>query len=217
MDLTGKKILITAGPTYEPLDPVRFIGNYSSGKMGIAIADSAAQNGAEVHLVCGPTHLRPDNKNVLVTTVQTAHEMYDACEKLFTGMDVAIFAAAVADYKPEQVADQKIKKAGSELMLRLVKNIDIALELSKIKAHQKTIGFALETENETVHAKEKLTRKKFDAIVLNSLNKDNNVFGADQNKITIIDRDNTTSFETKSKKEVADDIISYLSKLLNKK
>lgn len=206
------KILITAGPTYEAIDPVRFIGNRSSGKMGVAIANHAFQSGAEVHLVCGPTNVSPV-EGVLLTRVESANEMFAACEKLFKQMDIAIFAAAVADYRPEKVAEQKLKKTGDELNIRLVKNVDIAYELGKLKTTQKTIGFALETEKGPAHAQKKLEKKNFDAIVLNMFNQQNKVFGAEDNKIAIIDHDQVREFESKPKTAVAADIIAYISGL----
>lgn len=211
--LEGLKVLITAGPTYESIDPVRFIGNRSSGKMGIALANCAYASGADVHLVCGPTHLQPED-GVHLTRVDSAQEMFDSCKALFESMDVVIFAAAVADYRPENVAVHKLKKSGNELNIKLVKNIDIAYELGKLKTTQKNIGFALETEKGEMYAHQKREKKNFDAIVLNTLNDQNQAFGANQNKITIIDNTQVLRYDSKPKTAVAIDIISYISALI---
>lgn len=211
----GKKILITAGPTYENIDPVRFIGNFSSGKMGIAIANVATQMGAEVVLVLGPTKEKNIHKGVKVISVLSAEEMYTSVHQYFDEVDVAILSAAVADYTPKEKATQKIKKKEDTFSLELVKNKDILASLGAIKKHQKLIGFALETENETENAKHKIQKKNLDAIVLNSLNDKGAGFGTDTNKITFITSDfYEIKFELKSKTEVAFDILEQIEKML---
>ncbi len=211
-NLKGKKILLTAGPTYEPIDPVRFIGNRSSGKMGVALADAAARHGAEVTLVLGPSKLSPQEKNVRVIKVETAREMHEAALLHFPQADAAILAAAVADYRPKTVATEKIKKKGEELQLDLVKNPDIAADLGQTKKPgQLLIGFALETNDEEQHAQGKLERKNFDFIVLNSLRDSGAGFNHDTNKISILFRDNKKrDFELKSKHAVAEDILQAM-------
>lgn len=210
--LAGKKILVTAGPTHEPIDPVRFIGNHSSGKMGYALAEELAGNGALVELVSGPVALRTSLPGIHVHNVQSAIEMYDACMRLYPGMDGAIMAAAVADYSPVTRETTKIKRTDGALTLVLKPNPDIAETLGKMrKPGQFLAGFALETENGQVHAAEKLRKKNFDFIVLNMLTGSGTGFHADTNQITIIDRDNKAiGFELKSKKEAAADIVRYL-------
>lgn len=213
--LTGKKVLITAGPTYEALDPVRFIGNHSSGKMGIELAMAARKMGADVQLILGPSKLSvPDD--IKVTHVFSAEQMYAACKPHFAKSDVCIFAAAVADYTPKNVAAQKIKKSDAEFSIVLKKNVDIAAEFGKIKKKkQLSIGFALETNNELAHAQAKLQKKNFDLIVLNSLNDKGAGFQFNTNKITTVDRNNKiTKFGLKSKTAVADDIIHAIETLL---
>ena len=211
LPLAGKKILITAGPTYEAIDPVRFIGNHSSGKMGFDIAKIAAQNGAEVILVSGPTHLDLQHPSVSLKRVKSAQEMYDACFSYFSTMDVAIAAAAVADYKPKNVANQKIKKDDSTFIIELEKTKDILASLGKVKKDQFLIGFALETENEIEHAKLKIQKKNLDLIVLNSLNDKGAGFGHDTNKVTFIDKHFTIeAMDLKSKEAVAQDIINKI-------
>lgn len=213
--LTGKKVLITAGPTYEALDPVRFIGNHSSGKMGIELAMAARKMGADVQLILGPSKLSvPDD--IKVTHVFSAEQMYAACKPHFAKSDVCIFAAAVADYTPKNVAAQKIKKSDAEFSIVLKKNVDIAAEFGKIKKKkQLSIGFALETNNELAHAQAKLQKKNFDLIVLNSLNDKGAGFQFNTNKITTVDRNNKiTKFGLKSKAAVADDIIHAIETLL---
>lgn len=209
--LSGKKVLITAGPTYEAIDPVRFIGNHSTGKMGYALAAEASNAGAEVQMISGPTALNTPN-GVKITHVRSGQEMFEATKNHFQNADIIIFAAAVADYTPTTVADQKIKKAGDALNLTLKKSIDIAQSLGAEKTeHQFTVGFALETENELAHAQEKIKKKNFDLIVLNSLNDDGAGFGHPTNKITLIDKaNNIQHFELKTKKEVAKDIIEAI-------
>lgn len=209
--LTGKKALVTAGPTHEALDPVRFIGNNSSGKMGYAIAEELANKGAEVVLISGPTHLTTTHANIKLMRVTSAEEMYQACISNFDTCDIAVLSAAVADYKPATRADQKIKKLGATINLELVKTHDIAEELGKLKKKQFVVGFALETENEKVNAQKKIAAKNFDLIVLNSLNDAGAGFGHDTNKITLIDKKNqATEFILKSKKEVAADIVNAI-------
>lgn len=214
--LQGKKALITAGPTYEPIDPVRFIGNRSSGKMGYAIAEQLAQRGADVVLVSGPVNLKPQHKKIELIKVETAEEMYLACLKQFDNSDIAILSAAVADYTIKNPAPNKIKKSGDSLELTLVKTKDILKSLGALKKpHQLLVGFALETDNEEANAKKKLTEKNADFIVLNSLKEQGAGFQHDTNKITIIDKYNkSTKFELKPKHEVAADIVNYLENLL---
>lgn len=210
-DLLKKKILITAGPTYEKIDPVRFIGNYSSGKMGFAIAQECASRGAEVFLVTGPTALNITHPNINRIDVESANEMYNASINIFPEMDVAILSAAVADYRPSQQEDKKIKRNDmQEISITLTPNPDIAAALGKIKrSNQITIGFALETNDEENNAKKKIEKKRFDFIVLNSLNDAGAGFGVDTNKVTIISKEgDKTIFNLKSKLEVAKDIIN---------
>jgi phosphopantothenoylcysteine decarboxylase/phosphopantothenate--cysteine ligase len=216
LPLKGKKILITAGPTYEAIDPVRFIGNHSSGKMGFDIADEAANNGAEVILVSGPTHLNVKNNSVKVVRVTSAQEMYDACHEYYIEVDVAIAAAAVADYRPKNVANQKIKKNDSTFSIELEKTKDILASLGEQKKNQFLIGFALETENEIEHAKQKIQKKNLDLIVLNSLNDKGAGFGQPTNKVTFISKDfEIEPKELKSKEEVAQDIINKVIQFYN--
>ncbi len=209
LPLKGKKILITAGPTYEAIDPVRFIGNHSSGKMGFDIANEAANKGAEVILVTGPTHLNVQNSAIKLIRVISAQEMYDACHEFYNSVDVAIAAAAVADYRPKNVAEQKIKKNEATFSIELEKTKDILASLGEQKENQFLIGFALETENEIEHAKQKIQKKNLDLIVLNSLNDKGAGFGMPTNKVTFISKDFTIEpKELKSKEEVAQDIIN---------
>jgi phosphopantothenoylcysteine decarboxylase/phosphopantothenate--cysteine ligase len=209
LPLKGKKILVTAGPTYEAIDPVRFIGNHSTGKMGFDIAQSAANLGASVILISGPTHLKIQNHLIEVVPVVSALEMYDACHQYFKNVDVAIAAAAVADYKPKHVALQKIKKEAKEFTIELEKTKDILASMGEIKTHQFLIGFALETENEIENAKSKIQKKNLDLIVLNSLQDEGAGFGKPTNKITFIDRNfNVEPMELKSKEAVANDIMN---------
>jgi phosphopantothenoylcysteine decarboxylase/phosphopantothenate--cysteine ligase len=215
MQFQNKKILITAGPTYEPIDPVRFIGNRSTGKMGIAIAESFAKQGAEVELVLGPTHLRPSHKNINCHLVETGAQMYAACLKQYNSCDVAIMSAAVADYKPAEVLNQKIKKSDATITLTLEKTTDILFELGKLKKHQLLVGFALETENLIENATSKLNRKNLDLIVANYSSAFGEGFGFDTNKVIIIDRNNKMyNFELKQKEEVALDIVDIVAKYL---
>ena len=214
-DLAGKKILITAGPTYEKLDPVRFIGNYSSGKMGIALAEECAKRGATVELICGPITLKNSKENIIRHDVESANQMYEKAIALYPSCDAGILCAAVADFTPAEIADNKIKREGDQLVLRLNPTKDIAQELGHLKKpNQRLIGFALETNDENVHAKQKLKKKNFDFIVLNSLNDQGAGFRHDTNKISIIDAEGETSYPLKPKKEVAKDIIDHLIRIL---
>ena len=208
----GKKVLVTAGPTYEAIDPIRFIGNHSSGKMGFAIAEEFANQGAEVTLVCGPNSLKTINKNIERIDVTSAEELYNASSKIFKSSDIATLSAAVADFKPAKTANQKIKKTTASKFIELIPTIDTLAELGKIKrANQLLIGFALETENEIENAKIKIKNKNLDFIILNSLNDKNAAFKTDINKITIIDKYNKiTKFELKEKSEVAKDILKII-------
>jgi phosphopantothenoylcysteine decarboxylase/phosphopantothenate--cysteine ligase len=210
--LKGKKALVTAGPTHEALDPVRFIGNNSSGKMGFAIAEELAFQGAEVDLVSGPTQEKATHPHIKVKNVTSAEEMYEVCKNAFPSADITVLSAAVADYRPTEVANQKIKKTDGDLSITLTKTRDIAAELGKLKTNgQLIVGFALETENEKANAEKKIIAKNFDLIVLNSLNDKGAGFGHDTNKIAIIDRKNQVKeFSLKSKKEVATDIVNAI-------
>jgi phosphopantothenoylcysteine decarboxylase/phosphopantothenate--cysteine ligase len=211
LPLRGKKVLITAGPTYEAIDPVRFIGNHSSGKMGFEIAKAAANKGAEVILVTGPTHQKVSHSLIHVKPVLTAQDMYDEVHKHFETTDVAILSAAVADFTPKEEAKQKIKKASNTLVLELEKTKDILASLGNIKKQQYLVGFALETNNELENAKGKLTRKHLNLIVLNSLNDKGAGFKTDTNKVTFIDdKGNVTEFQLKPKAEVASDLLNKI-------
>lgn len=214
--MAGKKILITAGPTYEKIDPVRFIGNYSSGKMGYALAEECAARGAEVTLVSGPVNLSVNHSNINRIDVESAEQMYNACMSHYPTSDAGILCAAVADFTPECVADKKIKREKDDLTLNLKPTHDIAAALGKIKTDsQRLVGFALETNDETAHAQDKLKRKNFDFIVLNSLNDKGAGFRCDTNKITIIDSGKAEEYPLKTKKEVAADIIDKLDSILH--
>ena len=214
--LKGKRVLVTAGPTYEAIDPVRFIGNHSSGKMGFALAEALAREGAEVNLVTGPTHQHTLDPNINVKQVTSAKEMLEACASLFDTTDVAVLSAAVADYRPAEEARQKIKKIEDSLTLALTKTEDIAATLGKRKHNgQILVGFALETENEEANALKKLKAKNFDLIVLNSLNDPGAGFSHDTNKVTIMDGEKKIPVELKSKKEVADDIVKAIIEKIN--
>ena len=211
LPLKGKKILVTAGPTYEAIDPVRFIGNHSSGKMGFDIANEAANKGAEVILVSGPTHLNPLHSSIHLIRVTSAQNMFDVCNKYFSSVDVARAAAAVADYRPKNVASQKIKKSTDTFSIELEKTKDILASLGEQKKNQFLIGFALETENEMEHAKQKIQKKNLDLIVLNSLNDQGAGFGQPTNKVTFISKDfEVEPKELKTKEEVAQDIINKI-------
>ena len=213
----GKKILITAGPTYEAIDPVRFIGNFSSGKMGIALANEAVRQGAEVHLILGPSTEKNIHSQIHLHRVVSAQQMYEAAVTEFPTYDIAILAAAVADYTPETVASEKIKKKGGNLSLTLVPTVDILASLGKIKTTQTLIGFALETENEVANAQTKLEKKNLDAIVLNSLRDAGAGFGTDTNKVTFITKKTQISFPLKTKEEVAKDILTQIFGILIEK
>ena len=213
-ELSGKKVLITAGPTYEKIDPVRFIGNHSSGKMGYALAEECAARGAEVYLVSGPVQIKAKHPNIKTISVTSAEEMYNAANAEFDSSDICILCAAVADFRPETQADEKIKREKDDLVIRLKPTQDIAASLgAKKKDNQVLVGFALETNNEAENAQGKLERKNLDFIVLNSLKDANACFGYDTNKITIIERNgNSEAFCLKSKTEVAKDIIDKICK-----
>ena len=214
-DLKDKKILITAGPTYEKLDPVRFIGNYSSGKMGIAIAEECATRGAKVELICGPVNIKTNHPNIKRTNVESAAQMYQASTDLFPSTDVAILCAAVADFTPSCVAENKIKREGNHLTLELEPTKDIAQALGQMKReNQVMVGFALETNDEENHAKEKLQKKNLDFIVLNSLHDEGAGFQHDTNKVALIDKEGEKSFPLKSKREVAKDIVNKLVSII---
>lgn len=211
LPLTGKTVLITAGPTYEAIDPVRFIGNHSSGKMGFSIAEAAADLGAKVHLVVGPTALKTNHPNIEVKAVVSAQDMYNAVHEKVQDMDIVIMSAAVADYTPKFVGEEKIKKKTEDFNLELVKTKDILASVSAIKTKQFLVGFALETENEIENAKGKLKSKNLDMIVLNSLRDDGAGFATDTNKVTFIDKENQIiEFDLKTKEEVAKDILNFI-------
>jgi len=209
--LNGIKALVTAGPTYEALDPVRFIGNYSSGKMGVAIAEELATRGAEVQLILGPSEIDVD-KNISIKRVTSASEMYDECMKNFGTYDIIVMAAAVADFTPEIKSTEKIKKTGNEFSLKLLKTKDILSKAGEIKSEKQTlVGFALETNNEKENALEKLSKKNADLVILNSLKDRGAGFGHNTNKITIFDKNGKEyKFPKKSKKEVANDIVNTI-------
>ena len=209
-ELAGKKIVITAGPTYEKIDPVRFIGNYSSGKMGFALAEECAARGAEVTLVAGPVQMKATHPNIHRIDVESCAEMYAATTEAFKTADCGILCAAVADFTPEATAETKIKREGDDLVLRLKPTHDIAAALGQMKQpHQHLIGFALETNDEVAHAQSKLERKNLDFIVLNSLNDNGAGFRHDTNKITIITATEVKEYPLKNKSEVARDIVDY--------
>lgn len=213
--LTGKKAMVTAGPTYEPIDPVRFIGNHSTGKMGLAIARELQHRGAEVTLIMGPTQVDMSSNGIPIVKVKTADEMYRASNKVFEKSDIAIMAAAVADYAPVAIAKEKIKKKEDRLVLELTKTKDILKSLGeKKKEGQVLVGFALETNDEEQNAADKLQKKNADMIILNSLNDPGAGFGHDTNKITIFEKGGQQfSFDTKSKNEVAKDIVDTIIRL----
>lgn len=214
--LSGKKVLITAGPTYEKIDPVRFVGNYSSGKMGFALAEACALQGAEVTLVSGPVMLQTKHPAIRRIDVESAQEMYDAATSHFPEADITILSAAVADFTPETTADKKIKRKGDELVLNLRPTQDIAAALGTLKKdNQLLVGFALETDNEMQNAQSKMERKNLDFIVLNSLQDKGAGFRVDTNKITILDRQQgITAYDVKTKQEVAEDIVEYIVRKL---
>jgi phosphopantothenoylcysteine decarboxylase/phosphopantothenate--cysteine ligase len=215
--LTGKKVLITAGPTQEPIDPIRYIGNHSSGKMGYAIAAEIANRGAKVHLISGPTNLQIDHRNIERHMVNTAEEMFANCERLFQDSDITVLAAAVSDYKPTTTASEKIKKSDESLQIQLKKTVDIAANLGRRKKEgQFIVGFALESENELANARSKLHKKAFDLIVLNSIRDAGAGFGHNTNKVTIIDKnEKMQEFGLKPKDEVATDIVDEIVKQIH--
>lgn len=216
LPLKNKTVLITAGPTYEAIDPVRFIGNHSSGKMGFELAKTAAHLGAKVILVSGPTHLQVEDDSVELHRVTSTQEMYDEVHRHYAVADVVIAAAAVSDYKPKEVADQKIKKSEENLVIALTKTQDILASLGEAKKHQKLVGFALETNNEEENAQSKLERKNLDFIVLNSMQDEGAGFRKDTNKITILFADGEKkAFGLKPKSEVATDILNEIVHLLD--
>ncbi len=212
-DLAGKKALVTSGPTHEAIDPVRFIGNRSTGRMGVALAEELASRGAEVILVSGPTNIKASGEHITSISVKSAQDMYEACVQHFPEMDIAIMAAAVADYTPKTTSATKIKKKPGEMSIELKRTKDIAQQLGKLKkTGQVTVGFALETHDELKNARKKLTKKNFDFIVLNSLNDKGAGFQHNTNKITIVDKNGEQSYDLKSKEAVAKDIVDYLGK-----
>ena len=217
-ELFGKNCLVTAGPTQENIDPVRFIGNRSSGKMGMAIANELAEKGAEVNLVMGPSNISSSHYNINQINVNSASQMYDEVEKVFLDSDISVFAAAVSDYKPIKTYSEKIKKSDGNMEIKLEKTKDILLEMSSDKKdHQFVVGFALETENEEKNAIEKLQTKNLDMIILNSTKDKGATFGFDTNKISIIEKDlSVTNYDLKEKSEVAKDIVSSIIKKINK-
>lgn len=214
--LIGKTILITAGPTYEAIDPVRFIGNHSSGKMGFSIAEEAEKRGAKVILISGPTAQKTNNKNIEIHKVTSAKEMFDEVFRHYENADIAIMSAAVADYTPKFVAKEKIKKSETEFTIELVKNPDILKTMGEKKSHQFLVGFALETQNEEENAKGKLEKKNLDMIVLNSLKDEGAGFQKDTNKIKILTKTEQKEFSLKSKEDVAKDILNFVEEKLNK-
>lgn len=218
LPLANKKVLVNAGPTYEAIDPVRFIGNRSSGKMGVAIADEFAKLGADVTLVLGPSHQKPKQHQVNVIAVESAQEMLAACESVFQEVEIAVLSAAVADYKPKEAATSKIKKKDATLSLELIKTADVLETLGKQKTHQLLVGFALETDNMIEYAQDKIKKKNLDFIVANSAIEQGAGFAVDTNKITIIDKHNKLyNFELKSKQAVAQDIVNFAVDLLKLK
>lgn len=214
--LDGKTVLITAGPTYEAIDPVRFIGNHSSGKMGFSLAEEAVKRGAKVILISGPTSQKTSTKNIEIHRVTSAKEMYDEVFKYYEKVDIAIASAAVADYAPKIVAKEKIKKSEEEFTIELVKNPDILKTMGEKKTHQFLVGFALETQNEEENAKSKLQKKNLDMIVLNSLRDEGAGFQKDTNKVKILTHSEQKEFSLKSKDEVAKDILDFVETQLKK-
>ena len=207
LPLSGKKVLITAGPTHEAIDPVRFLGNRSTGTMGFELAKKAANLGAKVVLVSGPTHLNTNHSSIQLIRVTSAQEMYEACHEHYADMDIAICAAAVADYRPKTIATEKVKKKEGDMNIALERTPDILMSLGEIKKNQFLVGFALETQKELENAKSKLKRKHLDGIVLNSLKDYGAGFGGTTNKITFIDKNSEIkTFDLKTKSEVASDI-----------
>ena len=215
-NLEGKTVLITAGPTYEAIDPVRFIGNHSSGKMGFSLAEEAVKRGAKVILISGPTSQNTCTKNIEIHRVTSAKEMYEQVFKYYEKVDIAIASAAVADYAPKIVAKEKIKKSEEEFTIELVKNPDILKTMGEKKTHQFLVGFALETQNEEENAKSKLQKKNLDMIVLNSLRDEGAGFQKDTNKVKILTHSEQKEFSLKSKDEVAKDILDFVETQLKK-
>lgn len=215
-NLEGRIVLITAGPTYEAIDPVRFIGNHSSGKMGFSLAEEAVKRGAKVILISGPTSQKTSNKNIEIHRITSAKEMYEQVFKYYEKVDIAIASAAVADYAPKIVAKEKIKKSEEEFTIELVKNPDILKTMGEKKTHQFLVGFALETQNEEENAKSKLQKKNLDMIVLNSLRDEGAGFQKDTNKVKILTHSEQKEFSLKSKDEVAKDILDFVETQLKK-
>ena len=215
-NLGGKTILITAGPTHEAIDPVRFIGNHSSGKMGFSLAEEAANRGAKVILISGPSSLQTKNDDISLHRVTSAKEMFDKVFEYFKEVDIVIASAAVADYAPKEIAAEKIKKSDDSLTIKLIKNPDILKTMGDQKTHQFLVGFALETQNEEAHAQGKLEKKNLDMIVLNSLRDEGAGFQKDTNKIKIITKSNIKSFDLKSKDDVAKDILNFVEEQMSK-
>lgn len=215
-NLEGKIVLITAGPTYEAIDPVRFIGNHSSGKMGFSLAEEAVKRGAKVILISGPTSQKTSNKNIEIHRITSAKEMYEQVFKYYEKVDISIASAAVADYSPKIVAKEKIKKSEEEFTIELVKNPDILKTMGEKKTHQFLVGFALETQNEEENAKSKLQKKNLDMIVLNSLRDEGAGFQKDTNKVKILTHSEQKEFSLKSKDEVAKDILDFVETQLKK-
>lgn len=217
-DLTGKRVMITAGPTYEKIDPVRFIGNYSSGKMGFSLAEECSRRGAEVTLIAGPVGLKASHQNIRRIDVESCDEMYKAAVEEFTQSDVAILCAAVADYRPTVTATEKLKRTSDKLVLHLMPNPDIAAELGRRKQdNQLLVGFALETNDEETNAEKKLKKKNLDFIVLNSLRNSGTCFRSDENQISIISAEGKKDFEKKPKNEVSEDIVNEIVKRITLK
>jgi phosphopantothenoylcysteine decarboxylase/phosphopantothenate--cysteine ligase len=218
LPLSGKKVLVNAGPTYEAIDPVRFIGNRSSGKTGVLLADEFCDQGAEVILVLGPSAHKPKNASVKVINIETAEEMYAKCLDVFKSVDIAVLSAAVADYKPKEQSGSKIKKSNDEINLKLTKTKDTLGELGKQKTKQILVGFALETENALEYAKEKIQKKNLDLIIVNTTSEKNPAFGSDFNTVSILDKHNKlVNFEFKSKEEIAKDIVEAIKAFMVKK
>ncbi|MEC5157297.1 bifunctional phosphopantothenoylcysteine decarboxylase/phosphopantothenate--cysteine ligase CoaBC [Chryseobacterium sp. MP_3.2] len=215
-NLAGKTILITAGPTHEAIDPVRFIGNHSSGKMGFSLAEEAAKRGAKVILISGPSSLQTNYENISLHRVTSAKEMFDKVFEYYKEVDIAIASAAVADYAPKEIAVEKIKKSDDSLFIELIKNPDILKTMGDQKTHQFLVGFALETQDEEAHAKGKLEKKNLDMIVLNSLRDEGAGFQKDTNKIKIITKSDIKSFDLKSKEDVAKDILNFVEEQMSK-
>ena len=215
LPLEGKKVLISAGPTIEQLDPVRYISNHSSGKMGYSLAETALSLGAEVKLISGPTNQSISSENIKIVHIKTGNELLEAIRNDYNNSDIVIMAAAVSDYKPIEFSEKKIKKDNNELNIKFEKTTDILFELGQNKKNQILVGFALENNNELSHAKNKLEKKNLDLIVLNSLNDEGAGFGYDTNKITVVDcSGNVTPYKLKKKNEVADDVFKHIIELM---